>query len=91
MSTMRAMLGAALVVATFGVAMAKLPPPPPMTEAQKATADAAKAKAAANAGIAKQQDASAQDRVVARYMAEMKAKGKTMPAAPMAAVAPAEK
>lgn len=80
MRTIRAMLGATLVVATFGFAVAKLPPAPPMTDAQKATAEEAKAKAAAAAALAKDAQARAEDRVVARYFADMKAKGKTMPA-----------
>lgn len=84
MRTIRAMLGATLVVATFGFAVAKLPPAPPMTDAQKATAEEAKAKAAAAAELAKQQQAKAEDRVAARYFAEMKAKGKTLPAPQMA-------
>ena len=81
MKTIRAVLAAAFVVATFGMAVAKLPPAPPMTDAQKAAAEEAKAKAATAAEVAKQQQAQAEDRVVARYFAEMKAKGKT-PAAP---------
>ncbi len=89
MKTIRAILGAALVVATFGLAVAKLPPAPPMTDAQKATAEEAKAKAAAAAELAKQQQAKAEDRVVARYFADMKAKGKTVPAPQMATAAPA--
>ena len=36
MKTIRALLAATFVVATFGLAVAKLPPPPPMTDAQKA-------------------------------------------------------
>jgi hypothetical protein len=94
MKTIRAMLGAALVVVTFGLAVAKLPPAPPMTDAQKAVAEEAKAKAAAAAELAKQQQAKAEDRVVARYFADMKAKGKTVAvpvpqtiAAPQAAAA----
>ena len=86
MKTIRAVFGAAFVVATFGLAVAKLPPAPPMTDAQKAAAEEAKAKAAAAAEVAKQQQAQAEDRVVARYFAEMKAKGKT-PAAPQTATA----
>ena len=51
-TTIRALVGAALVVVAFGVAVAKLPPAPPMTDQQKAekaakdkaTADAAKAE-----------------------------------------------
>ena len=89
MKTIRAMLGATLVVASFGLAVAKLPPLPPMTDAQKAAAEEAKAKAAAAAGVAKQQQAKAEDHVAARYFAEMKAKGKTVPAPQMAPAAPA--
>ena len=89
MKTIRAVFGAAFVVATFGLAVAKLPPAPPMTDAQKAAAEEAKAQAATAAEVAKQQQATAEDRVVARYFAEMKAKGK-MPAAPqMPAATPA--
>ena len=43
-TTIRALLGAALVVTAFGVAVAKLPPAPPMTDEQKAE-KAAKDKA----------------------------------------------
>ena len=85
MRTIRALFGAALVVATFGFAVAKLPPAPPLTDAQKAAAEEAKAKAAAAAEVAKQQQAKAEDRVAARYFADMKAKGKTVPAPQMAA------
>ena len=35
-TTIRALFGAALVVAAFGVAVAKLPPAPPLTDEQKA-------------------------------------------------------
>ena len=42
-TTIRALLGAALVVGAFGVAVAKLPPAPPLTDEQKA-AKAAKDK-----------------------------------------------
>lgn len=85
MRTIRAMFGAALVVASFGLAVAKLPPAPPLTDAQKAAAEEAKAKAAAAAEVAKQQQAKAEDRVAARYFADMKAKGKSVPAPQMAA------
>ena len=78
MTSLRAMLIAGLVLVTFGVAVAKLPAPPPMTDEQKAAAETAKAKAAAAAEAAKMQLAKAEDRVVARYMAEQKAKGKTV-------------
>ena len=89
MRTIKAMFGAALVVATFGFAVAKLPPPPPMTDAQKAAAEEAKAKAAASAEVAKQQQAKAEDRVAARYFADMKAKGKPVSMQPNAAPAAA--
>ena len=78
MTTFRALLAAALVVGLFGWAMAKLPPPPPMDEKAKAAAEEKKAKDAAAAEAAKAQQAKAEDRVVARYMAEQKAKGKTV-------------
>lgn len=89
MKTMQAVLAAGLVVATFGLAVAKLPAPPPMTDAQKAAAEEAKGKAAAAAALTAQQQATAEDRVAARYFADMKAKGKQVPAAQMAAAAPA--
>ena len=89
MKTIRAMFGATLVVATFGLAVAKLPPPPPLTDAQKAAAEEAKAKAAAGAAAAKELQAKTEDRVAARYFAEMKAKGKTVPAPQVAPAAPA--
>ena len=38
MTTLRALLAAAFLVVSFGVALAKLPPPPPMDEKGKATA-----------------------------------------------------
>ena len=75
MKSLRAILAAGLVVLSFGVAVAKLPPPAPLTEEQKAAAEATKAKAAASAEAAKMQLAKAEDRVVALYTAEQKAKG----------------
>jgi hypothetical protein len=74
-TTIRALLGAALVVTAFGVAVAKLPPAPPMTDEQKA-AKAAKDKAAADAE--KAMLVKAEDRVAMRYLAEQKAKGVTV-------------
>ena len=71
-TTVRALIGAALVVAAFSVAVAKLPPPPPLSDAQKAE-KAAKGKASADAE--KAQLSKAEDRVAARYIAEQKAKG----------------
>ena len=70
-----ALLGAALVLGAFTLATAKLPPPPPMTPEQKAAAEEKKAKDAAAAELAKKQQAQAEDRVAARYIAEQKAKG----------------
>jgi len=76
MKTIRALFGAALVVASFSLAVAKLPAPAPLTDAQKAAAEEGKVKAAAAAEAAKQLQARAEDRVAAHYYAEMKAKGK---------------
>ena len=92
MTTIRALTAATLVLALFGVAVAKLPPAPPMTEEQKAE-KAAKDKAAAD--TAKAQLARAEDKAVANYLANQKAKGITvnpqMPAGtpPSAAAQPA--
>ena len=49
---MRALIAAALVVATFGWAVAKLPPPAPLDEKAKAAAEEKKAKDAAGAEAA---------------------------------------
>ena len=98
MTTLRALIAAGLVVATFGIAVAKLPPAPPMDEKAKAAAEEKKAKDAATAEAVKAQQAKAEDRVAARYIAEQKAKGKVvtpqiaptaMAAAPAAKGAPA--
>jgi len=75
-TTIRALLGTALVVTAFGVAVAKLPPAPPLTDEQKA-AKAAKDKI--DADTAKAQLTKAEDRVVSRYIADRKAKGVTAP------------
>jgi hypothetical protein len=74
-TTLRALASALLIVAAFGVAVAKLPPP---TEEQKAAAEAKKAKDAVAAEEAKKQQARAEDRVAARYIADQKAKGVTV-------------
>jgi hypothetical protein len=71
-TTLRALVSAALVLALFGVAVAKLPPP---TEEQKAAAEAKKAKDAQAAEKAKDELKRAEDRVVSRYITEQKAKG----------------
>jgi hypothetical protein len=89
MTTIRGLIGAALVLVSFGVAVAKLPPAPPLTDAQKAAAEEKKAKDAAAAEVAKGQQARAEDRVAARYYADMKAKGKAVTPPQMAASAPA--
>lgn len=74
-TTLRALIAAGVVVASFGLAVAKLPPP---TDEQKAAAAAKKEK---DAEVAKKDAADlakAQDRAVAKYTAEQKAKGKTV-------------
>ena len=78
MTTLRALIAAGLVIGMFGWAVAKLPPPPPMDEKAKVAAEEKKAKDAAAAEAAKAAQARAEDRVVARYIAEQKAKGKTV-------------
>jgi hypothetical protein len=72
MRILRTIVAAVLMGMISTVALAKLPPPPPMTDEQKAEAEAKKAKAAAAAEAEKAALARAQDRVVARYMAEHK-------------------
>jgi hypothetical protein len=79
MKTLRALVAAGIVVASFGVAVAKLPPPAPLTEEQKKAAEEKKAKDAAAAEAAKAVQSRAEDRVAAKYFAEMKAKGKQVP------------
>ena len=75
MTTLRALVAAGLVIATFSLAVGKLPPPPPMDDKAKAAAEEKKAKDAAAAEAAKQQQARAEDRAAARYIADQKAKG----------------
>ena len=75
MTTLRALIAAAMIIASFGWAVAKLPPPPPMDDKAKAAAEEKKAKDAAAAEAAKAAQAKAEDRVAARYIAEQKAKG----------------
>jgi hypothetical protein len=96
MTTLRALIAAALVIATFGWAMAKLPPAPPMDDKAKAAAEEKKAKDAAAAEAAKAAQAKAEDRVAARYIAEQRAKGVVVkpqmgPTSQVAAAAPAGK
>jgi hypothetical protein len=83
-TTLRALSAAFLIVGLFGVAVAKLPAPPPQTDEQKAAA-AAKKSAADHAAAEAYKHA--EDRVVARYIAEQKAKGITV--TPQAVTAPA--
>ncbi len=72
MTTLRALLAAVLVLASFGLALGKLPPP---DDKAKAAAAEAKAKAAAAAEADKAALARVEDRVVAHYIAEQRAKG----------------
>jgi len=85
MRTLRALIAAGVVVASFGLAVAKLPPP---DDAAKAAAAAKKEKDAATAEMEKGQLASAQDKVAAKYIAEQKAKGKTVTPQMSVAAAP---
>jgi hypothetical protein len=78
MTTLRALIAAGLVVFVFGWAVAKLPAPPPMDDKAKAAAEEKKAKDAETAKAAAAAQARAEDRVAARYIAEQKAKGKTV-------------
>jgi membrane protein involved in colicin uptake len=80
-TTIRALIGAAVVVGAFGVAVAKLPPAPPLTDEQKAE-KAAKDKATADAE--KAELAKAEDKAIANYVANEKAKGKTVNVNPSA-------
>ena len=80
-TTIRALIGAAFVVGAFGVAVAKLPPAPPMTDQQKADKDA---KAKATADSAKAELARAEDKAIANYVANQKAKGKPVDVNPSA-------
>ena len=91
-TTLRALIAAGVVVASFGLAVAKLPP---LTDEQKAAAAAKKEKDAEVAQKDAGDLAKAQDRVAAKYTAEQKAKGKTVtpqtvatPPPPSAAPAP---
>ena len=75
MTTLRALLSATLLIASFSVALAKLPPPAPMDSKAKAAAEEKAAKDAEAASQAKSQLAKVEARIVARYIAEQKAKG----------------
>ena len=86
----RAMIIAALCIATTGAVFAKLPAPQ-LTDEQKAKAEEAKAKAADAAKKDAEALAKSQDRVAERYIRAQKAKGVTVKPTPMAAAAPAGK
>ncbi|HEY7943893.1 MAG: hypothetical protein ACHP7M_04195 [Burkholderiales bacterium] len=72
-TTLRALIAAGVVIASFGLALAKLPP---MDDAAKAAAAAKKEKDAAAAVVTKAQLAKAEDRAVANYMSAHKGNGK---------------
>ena len=74
-TTFRALIAAGVVLASFGLAVAKLPP---LTDEQKAAAAAKKEKDAEVAQKDAADLAKAQDRAVAKYTAEQRAKGKTV-------------
>jgi hypothetical protein len=74
-TTFRALIAAGVVVASFGLAVAKLPP---LDDAAKAAAAAKKEKDAEVAQKDATDLAKAQDRVAAKYTAEERAKGKTV-------------
>lgn len=71
---------AALLAGSASLGFAKLPAKTPEEEAKAA---AAKSKAAADAEVEKQLLAKSQDRVVARYTEEQRAKGKEVKPTPM--------
>jgi hypothetical protein len=85
-TTLRALIAAGVVVASFGLAVAKLPP---LTDEQKTAAAAKKEKDAEVAAKDAADLAKAQDRVAAKYTAEQKAKGKTVTPQIVATPAPA--
>jgi hypothetical protein len=74
-TTFRALIAAGVVVASFGLAVAKLPPP---TDEQKATAAAKKEKDAEVAQKDAADLAKAQDRVASKYIGEQRSKGNTV-------------
>lgn len=78
------LLIAAVLATWIGVAHAKLPPP---TAAEQAAAEQKKAKAAEAAAAQKAALIKVQDQIVARYIAEQKAKGITVTPTPLAAPA----
>jgi hypothetical protein len=75
MTTLRALIAALVVVASFGLSVAKLPP---LTDEQKAAAAAKKDKDAEVTAKDAANLAKAQDRVASKYIADQRAKGKTV-------------
>jgi hypothetical protein len=73
-AVLTAMIPAALVAVSLG-AIAKLPPAPPL---EGAKAEEKKAKDAAAAALTAAQQAKAEDRAVAHYLQQLKARGKTV-------------
>ncbi len=74
-SWIRPVVPAVLVAATLGMALAKLPPTPPLDPAK---AEEKKAKDNAAAAVTAAQQAKAEDRAVAHYLQQQKAKGKAV-------------
>ena len=74
-TTLRALIAAGVVIASFGLAVAKLPP---LTDEQKAAAAAKKEKDAEVAAKDAANLAKAQDRVASKYISDERAKGKTV-------------
>jgi hypothetical protein len=77
MTTLRALLAAALIVVGFGIAVAKLPPAPPLDDKAKA---AAEERRPGRCGGRSRQAAAGTRRktVAARAIAEQKALGKSV-------------
>ncbi len=90
MRSKKALLIAALCLATTGAVFAKLPVPT-LTDEQKAKAEEAKAKAAEGAKKDGELLAKSQDRVADRYINAQKAKGVTVKPTSIVAAAPASK
>ena len=74
-TTLRALIAAGVVVASFGLAVAKLPP---LTDEQKAAAAAKKDKDAEVGAKGAGSVSPTQERGAGRYAAEQRAKGKTV-------------
>jgi hypothetical protein len=85
-TTLRALLTAAMVIGSFGLAIARLPP---LNDQQKAAAEEKKDKDAAAAKADAEALSRAQDRVASKYIAEQKPKDVTVTPTPIAAPASA--